>query len=484
MNLFRYYGAADCPKELVYSMSASHASSQYRTGATTRTPNRLCRSVLEGFDLYCSNKTFLRQQNDTALIEVPMDKKTYCVRGIRSVGRIMLKIGCVDENGVIVTDEKDETWPSILCGVVCLFADRDNEFIAMSRVLRPIIHGLLTDSVSLAAAEKSNIQEAAIILCDNIYRRSQAVCSVISARIVTVTTPLRQEDLAVDFPLTNAEQYVCFHSTGIHSENSIQNFSGRYAYQERQFTDEEKRLIPVIDENYVIPEFVEKTCRRFKATSKFPAPMRTALFCGPAGAGKTEGSRAVFAGLGLPYMHYTCHDTTEILDLIGQVMPSNGQSAISLDEIRKMLALPSTEEVANDPQGAYTKVYGTPAPAIVDEGGLFEEIIRRTVEEVRKNAGGNGFVYIESDFIRAVRNGYGFELQEVDMIKRSSLIVGLNALLESGHNSFITLPTGETVTKHPDCTIIFTDNGCYEGSRRLNQAILSRMSFCLDPHWN
>lgn len=49
--------------------------------------------------------------------------------------------------------------------------------------------------------------------------------------------------------------------------------------------------------------------------------MRNFLLRGPAGTGKTEGARAIAAGLNLPYMKYTCSAGTEIFDLVGQVFP-------------------------------------------------------------------------------------------------------------------------------------------------------------------
>ena len=49
-------------------------------------------------------------------------------------------------------------------------------------------------------------------------------------------------------------------------------------------------------------------------------------------------------------------------------------------------------------------------------------------------------------------------------------------MLETGGNAYITLPTGETIKKHPECTIVFTSNDEYEGCCNLNQSVLDRMS--------
>ena len=53
---------------------------------------------------------------------------------------------------------------------------------------------------------------------------------------------------------------------------------------------------------------------------------------GPAGTGKTEAAKAIAAGLGLPYLFYTCSANTEIFDLLGQMLPDTNSSACSLPD--------------------------------------------------------------------------------------------------------------------------------------------------------
>jgi MoxR-like ATPase len=54
------------------------------------------------------------------------------------------------------------------------------------------------------------------------------------------------------------------------------------------------------------------------------------------------------------------------------------------------------------------------------------------------------------------------------------VLVGLNSLLEQSGS--ITLPTGETIRRHPDAVIIVTTNIDYEGCRGMNQSVLDRMN--------
>lgn len=50
------------------------------------------------------------------------------------------------------------------------------------------------------------------------------------------------------------------------------------------------------------------------------------------------------------------------------------------------------------------------------------------------------YTYVETDFIKALKNGYLVEIQEPSTILQPGVLVGLNSLLEQ--SGTITLPTG------------------------------------------
>ena len=254
-------------------------------------------------------------------------------------------------------------------------------------------------------------------------------------------------------------------------------FEGSFAYNpSRVFTENEKKLIAKLPANYIIPEYVPEICECFKESSDFPAPMRVVYLIGPGGTGKTESANAIAAGHGLPIDHYTCNPETDIFAFIGQVFPNTGSDAISYDEVRKELGLPDTEDIVNDPIGAYEKLYGTKPSGFPDEGKLILEMMERVMKYMASSGSGKNFTYVESGLIKAARLGYAFEIQEIGAILRPGVAVGLNALLETGGNAFITLPTGEVIKKHKDATFIFTSNDEYEGTCNLNQSVLDRMA--------
>ncbi len=69
------------------------------------------------------------------------------------------------------------------------------------------------------------------------------------------------------------------------------------------------------------------------------------------------------------------------------------------------------------------------------------------------------------------------EIQEANIIKRASVLEALNPLLAGGgKDNFIKLPTGEVITRHPDCVIAFTVNREYEGCNDLQEAVYSRIN--------
>ena len=92
--------------------------------------------------------------------------------------------------------------------------------------------------------------------------------------------------------------------------------------------------------------------------------------------------------------------------------------------------------------------------------------------------GSNSFHYVDTPLVEAIRNGYVLELQEPTCIANPAVLVGLNGVLDQCKS--ITLPTGETVERHPDTVIVITTNVDYAGCRGMNQSIISRMNLVID----
>lgn len=182
----------------------------------------------------------------------------------------------------------------------------------------------------------------------------------------------------------------------------------------REWAEDEKKLIPKIPEWYIMPKEVTNVCNLIKASTNTFKPKRNFMFRGPSSTGKTSMARAIAAKLGMPYMFITCSSDTESSAFLGEPM--------------------------------YDK---------------------------------NGNVkYVESPFIKAIKNGYVIEIQEPYVIAKQGVLTSLNGLLDD--SAGVTLATGEFVVRHPDCVVIFTTNVSYVGCKKPNQSVLRRMNGVYD----
>lgn len=243
-------------------------------------------------------------------------------------------------------------------------------------------------------------------------------------------------------------------------------------------------------------------CKHAKETTGKSMQMRNFLLRGPAGTGKTMGAKAIAAGLGLPYMKYTCSANTEIFDFVGMIFPDSENSTgsaqldaeretlmqmggINYANVSKLMKLPDLDDMDYDPAGVYMALTGVENAAATSQDCM-SIVLDRVTEKVRelsktvkdKNSSGQTYRYVETDFVKALKHGYVIEIQEPSTIVQPGVLVGLNSLLEQSGS--ITLPTGEVIQRHPDAVVVVTTNTSYEGCRGMNQSVLDRMSLVRD----
>ena len=119
------------------------------------------------------------------------------------------------------------------------------------------------------------------------------------------------------------------------------DFVGKYQLTGgRKLSVLEETLVPKLEEWYIIPDEIVDICRHALNTTGKPMQMRNFLLRGPAGTGKTQGARAIAAGLHLPDMKYTCSASTEVFDFVGMVFPKTDSMTTGdaeLDKQREML---------------------------------------------------------------------------------------------------------------------------------------------------
>lgn len=359
--------------------------------------------------------------------------------------------------------------------------------------------------------------ESMAILCDNAYRRIKDDTCLAHINITVdksgnlMRVSQGQLDSGSFVPTSvTAGEFTIFAKTGpavIKKAGVVvehTDFVGKYPLTPgRTLSALELSLIPKLPEWYIIPPEVVDICKHAQKTTGRPMQMRNFLLRGPAGTGKTMGAKAIAAGLGLPYMKYTCSANTEIFDFTGMIFPetdavSTGSSeldrereilksmgGISYANVAKLLRLPDLDDMDYDPAGVYQALTGVEnlAATVQDCMSVVLEKVTEKVQALSKRAenrqsSGQNYTYVETDFVKALKHGYLVEVQEPSTIIQPGVLVGLNSLLEQ--EGSITLPTGEIIRRHPDTVVIVTTNVSYEGCRQMNQSVVDRMSLVKD----
>ena len=190
---------------------------------------------------------------------------------------------------------------------------------------------------------------------------------------------------------------------------SVKDFAGKYKFSDRMFTDKEQALIPEMPDWYLIPDEVETICNFAQQTTGSQIPMRNFMLRGAAGSGKTEGAKAIAAGLGLPYLFLTCSADDEKFDFIGQILPNI--EGINFADAGDTPYIPTVAEIDEDPVGSYYNMTGEFNDEITAEDVKAEiEKMAREKEEKKKNE--KEFRYVYTPLIEAIKNGYVIEIQE------------------------------------------------------------------------
>lgn len=137
------------------------------------------------------------------------------------------------------------------------------------------------------------------------------------------------------------------------------------------------------------------------------------LFIGDSGTGKSTAARVIPYLCGMPYISINFSVNLEESDIFGSMIPNIQKST------------------PNDPE----------------------------------------FVWEDGILTKAIRNGYVAILEEINFA-RPGVLGKLNSLLDDIRQ--IDLPTGEIVKAHPNFRVIATCNIAYEGTNRMNKALINR----------
>ncbi len=158
---------------------------------------------------------------------------------------------------------------------------------------------------------------------------------------------------------------------------------------------------------------------------------------------------------------------------------------MTYENVARLMELPDLDDMDFDPAGVYQQLTGkeNDDASTQDCMAVVLDMVTKKVQALSRRtegskSSGQTYSYVETDFIKALKNGYLIEVQEPTTIVQPGVLVGLNSLLEQSGG--ITLPTGEIIERHPDAVVVVTTNVSYEGCRGMNQSVIDRMSLVKD----
>lgn len=332
--------------------------------------------------------------------------------------------------------------------------------------------------------------KTAAVLCDNIYRRIRYAKELPTGGIPNDTpnngsiqkvTPFAVQKGTYAPTTTILGTFQVIKSAAafkaVTAAIAQADFVGKYILSEsRTLTPQEELTVPKLESWYIIPPEIKRICEHAKLTTDTVSPMRNFLLRGPAGTGKTEGAKAIAAGLHLPYRCITCSANTETFDLLGQILPDVDGKLSALQS-----EYPTFQDIMMDPATAYQKMTGTYDESVTEDAvyqKLIDTIFDEMHEHYKNQSSHQKFKYVDTPLVEAIRYGYLIELQEPTVIANPGVLVGLNSLLDRCNSVF--LPNGEVINRHPDTTIVVTTNNDYAGCRQMNQSVISRMNLVID----
>lgn len=481
------------------------------------TISTICPNIVKAINAYCacmngSSDGAIGIAGDNCIAEYKssVSDKYHIVVYNKLTGKFMASVYDISsrDTEVYQLDKSHRDGAALMFAMMPVFIE-DEEFREQLRIY--------SDQVMVAYADKNATKNSMAILCDNVYRRiKDGSCSAyvkvqLEASGTMAVVPRSQIEsgefipdnvIAGDFSIfSNPDMAKDIKVAEVIVEKS--DFEGKYTLRPRVLSSMEAALVPKLPDWYIVPQEVLDICKHAVATTGKPTQMRNFLLRGPAGTGKTKGAQAIAAGLGLPYMKYTCSANSEIYDFIGQMLPvtedaSTGDAkldkelkqlkamgGLTYENISRIMHLPDTDDMEYDPSGVFKALTGivkadaTPQDCMREIGNkIAQKVYELSKRAEPKHDKAQTFTYTETDLVKALEHGYVIEIQEPTVIMQPGVLVGLNSLLEQ--DGSITLPTGKIIKRHPDAVVVVTTNMDYEGCRGMNQSFIDRMSLVRD----
>lgn len=330
---------------------------------------------------------------------------------------------------------------------------------------------------SFSGSDDKGKQDSIALLCDNIYRRIEGKILAVNVPADGNVSPISNSAFksgALAATATYGDMKY-FTGTGEAKRSSrkasvnIDDLREKYMCHE-SWTEAEKMLIaPKPD--YIIPEEVIDILDYYIGIEGEKDPQRNFMWRGETGFGKTTGIDILSYVLNRPRLRINCHPMMETTEFLAQFVPVTSPAG---PEVKL-----SFEDISYDPATAYETLTGSYCEDVAAEE-VFAKYLEYTTESALSNSGTQKFKVVESEYIKALSNGYIVEVMEPSMILNPGVLAGLNGYNKPG--AVIPLVDGSYTYRHKDAMVIYTDNVSYEGCKALNQSVIRRNFMIIDSY--
>ena len=260
------------------------------------------------------------------------------------------------------------------------------------------------------------------------------------------------------------------------------SFNGKYALIDKAtLTPEEKALVPVLDNRYIITQEVEEVCKMVKWAIENNAPVNfnNILLRSEPGYGKSTIYVIMAAAFGLPLHTLALNAMSEPLDLIGSFVPLSGD----VKTARQILSdenIPDAEDICIDPVTSYKQITGKDNPDASEGDCLSALMIMASKKATAEKDGNKNQTRVEfvPGIIPAMARPCMIGLDEISMPMNAGVVPTLHPMMDDTQK--FTLPTGEVVTRNPLTIMVSTTNVGLEGNRAINQAYQDRNALIVD----
>ena len=272
---------------------------------------------------------------------------------------------------------------------------------------------------------------------------------------------------------------------------------------EKDFSDEEKAMIPQIKKSHVVSN--EEVFILSEIMSTFEDDLnciKTIMLLGQSSSGKSHLAETIAARMRRPYSApLTCTPNMDETTLLGTTLPvieggktRDGLSKNDNDLLDRLyssnneteakvafytsMGVPEPEVILYDPETAYKAITGKSKESVepYEVMTLIQQKVssklKELVTQLPKNEGVS-YMYYKSPLVKAIENGWMIEIQEFNVVKEAALFTSLNNVFDKDSNGILETPYGQ-VLRHPDFRAIYTANPNYAGCRDPHQSVIAR----------